>query len=220
MTSIATTVIVVGVLFTIAGWLGSPTKSARTSRKAIAPVLRDYPAYVYTALAIVVCIYFLSAPIQNLRSFLTTLIIAGMAAFGIHELRKETAVEFPDASYSEVFGRTKDRMVGAVKDANLGEKASKLRLPEKRKGGGEAAERGPDGNAPGRQRGRAPSPPRTTRRPAREGRPHRRGVRGREGSRAGRQRQVLRSARPAVSVKPASGLEPELSALQERCSTI
>jgi hypothetical protein len=139
MTSIATTVIVVGVLFAIAGWLGSPAKSARASRRGLAPILRDYPAYVYTALAIVVCIYFLGAPTQNLRSFLTTLIIAGMAAFGIHELRKEAAVEFPDANFSDVFGRTRDRMVGAVKDVNLGEKASKLRLPEKRKDGGEEA---------------------------------------------------------------------------------
>jgi hypothetical protein len=137
MVSIATTAIVVGVLFSIAGWLGSPTGSARATRKFAAPVLRDHAAYVYTGLAIIVCLYFLSASIQNLRSFLTTLIVAGMAAFGIHELRKQTATEFPDAQFSEAFGRTRDRMVGAVKDANLGERASKLRLPEVRRPGGE-----------------------------------------------------------------------------------
>ncbi len=41
MTSIATTVIVIGVLFGIAGWLASPTGSARSTRRAIAPVLRE-----------------------------------------------------------------------------------------------------------------------------------------------------------------------------------
>ncbi|HUC06551.1 MAG TPA: SHOCT domain-containing protein [Solirubrobacterales bacterium] len=133
MTSIATTVIVIGVLFGIAGWLASPTGSARSTRRAIAPVLQGYAAYVYAGLAIIVGIYFLSAPTQNLRSFLTTLVIAGLAAFGIHELRKQTAEEFPDADYGDVFGRTKDKVVGAVKDANLGERASKLRLPEMRK---------------------------------------------------------------------------------------
>jgi hypothetical protein len=133
MTSIATTVIVIGVLFGVAGWLASPTGSARSTRRALAPVLREHPAYVYAALAIVVGIYFLQAPTQNLRSFLTTLVIAGLAAFGIHELRKQAAEEFPDADYGEVFGRTRDRVVGAVKDANLGERASKLRLPEMRK---------------------------------------------------------------------------------------
>ena len=101
MTSIATTVIVVGVLFAAAGWLASPTGSARASRRALAPVLRDYAAYVYTGLAIVVGIYFLSAPTQGLRSFLTTLIVAAMAAFGIHELRKQTATEYPDAQFDD-----------------------------------------------------------------------------------------------------------------------
>ncbi|HWA52695.1 MAG TPA: hypothetical protein VG816_00835 [Solirubrobacterales bacterium] len=139
MTSIATTVIVIGVLFGVAGWLASPTGSARSTRKAIAPPLREYPAYVYAGLAIIVGIYFLSAPSQNLRSFLTTLVIAGLAAFGIHELRKQTAEEFPDASYGDVVGRTKDKVVGAVKDANLGERASKLRLPEMRKPGTDGA---------------------------------------------------------------------------------
>jgi hypothetical protein len=133
MTSIATTVIVVGVLFGIAGWLASPTGSARSTRRFLAPVLREHAAYAYAALAVVVGIYFIQAPTQNLRSFLTTLVIAGLAAFGIHELRKQAAEEFPDAAYGDVFGRTRDRVVGAVKDANLGEHAAKLRLPEMRK---------------------------------------------------------------------------------------
>jgi hypothetical protein len=139
MVSIATTVIVVGALFAIAGWLASPTGSARASRRVIAPTLRLHIAYVYTGLAILVCLYFLSAPTQGLRAFLTTLIVAAMAAFGIHELSKQTAEEYPDASYDDVFGGTRDKVVNAVKDANIGERvgeqASKLRLPEVRKPG-------------------------------------------------------------------------------------
>ena len=56
-----------------------------------------------------------------------------MAAFGIHELRKQTAEEFPDVQFSDYFGGTRDRVVNAVKDANIGERASKLRLPEVRR---------------------------------------------------------------------------------------
>jgi len=138
MISIATTVIVIGVLFGVAGWLASPTGSARSTRRFLAPALGEHPAYAYALLAIVVGIYFISAPTQNLRSFLTTLIIAGLAAFGIHELRKQAAEEFPDADFGEFFGRTKERVVGAVKDANIGERASKPRLPEKRKPDSEA----------------------------------------------------------------------------------
>ena len=137
MTSIATTVIIVGVLFSAAGWLGSPTGSARSSRRVIAPALSDYIAYVYAGLAILVGIYFLGAASQGLRSFLTTLIVAGMAAVGIHELSKQTATEFPGARFNDTFGGTRDKVVTAVKGANLGERASKLRLPEVRRPGAE-----------------------------------------------------------------------------------
>ncbi|HEY5815241.1 MAG TPA: hypothetical protein VIS95_02760 [Solirubrobacterales bacterium] len=133
MVSIATTVIVFGVLFGIAGWLGSPTGSARGTRRFSAPFLRDYAAYVYAGLAVLVCLWFVSASVQNLRSFLTALIVAGFVAFGIHELRKQTAEEFPDADVGDYFGGAKNRVVGAVKSANIGERvgeqASKLRRP-------------------------------------------------------------------------------------------
>lgn len=141
MTSIATTVIVVGALFGAAGWLASPTGSARSTRRVLAPVLHEHVAYAYSLLAIVVGIYFISAPTQNLRTFLTTLVITGFAAFGIHELRKQAVEEFPDADLGAAFGRTRERVVGAVKEANIGERVSALRLPEMRKpdtGGSEA----------------------------------------------------------------------------------
>jgi hypothetical protein len=133
MVSIATTIIVFGVLFGIAGWLGSPTGSARSTRRFMTPFLRDYIPYVYAGLAILVCIYFLSSPTQNLRSFLTTLILAGFVAFGIHELRKQSEEEFPDSELGDFFGGARERVSEAVKSANIGERASKLRLPEMRK---------------------------------------------------------------------------------------
>ena len=155
MVSIAVTVIVVGALFAAAGWLASPTPGARTARRYIAPSLRLHVAYVYTGLAILVCLYFLTGPTQGLRAFLTTLIVAAMAAFGIRELRKQTAEEFPEATYGDVFGRTRDKVVTAVKDANIpervGEQASKLRLPEVRRPGAgdrDAAESPPPAEAP------------------------------------------------------------------------
>jgi len=145
MVSIATTVIVVGVLFAVAGWLASPHATSRATRKVIAPALRDYAPWVYTGLAIIVSIYFLSSSVQSLRSFVTTLIVALMAAAWIHELRKQCIEEFPDAKFSDTFGGPRDRVVSAVKGANLGERAAKLgesakkvRLPEvPRSDGGE-----------------------------------------------------------------------------------
>lgn len=150
MTSIATTVIIVGVLFLAAGWLASPTSGARATRRYLAPTLRVHPGYLYAGLAILVSFYFLSGPTHGLRAFLTTLLIAAMAAAGIHELRKQTEEEFPEATYDETFGRTRDKVVGAVKDANIservGEQASKLRLPEMRRPGGKGEE--PSDEAP------------------------------------------------------------------------
>lgn len=150
MTSIATTAIVFGALAVLAGWLGSPVSSARATRRAMAPVLRDYVAYVYAALAVLVGIWFLSAPTQNLRSFLTTLIVAAMIALGIRELRKQTEEEYPDAELGDVFGRTRERMVGAVKSANLGERATKLRESAARGiGAGSGEDEGEGGGQPG-----------------------------------------------------------------------
>lgn len=129
LVGISKTLIVFGILFAIAGWLGSPTGSARTVRGWVAPVLHDNVAYVYTGLAIVVGFYFLAAPTQNLRTLLTTLIIAGAAALGVRELRKQTMEEFPDATSGEAFGRLRERLVGAAKSAGsgAGERASRAR---------------------------------------------------------------------------------------------
>lgn len=136
MTSIATTVILIGALFVAAGWLASPNKAAKACRRTIAPALRDYAPWVYAGLAVVFAIYLLSASNVGLRTFLTTLVVAGMAAFGVHELRRQTEEEFPDASFAGVFGSTRERVVSAYRESGIGEKvgeqASKLRLPEVR----------------------------------------------------------------------------------------
>jgi len=143
MVSIATTVIVFGVLFGIAGWLGSPTGSAKGTRRFMSPFLRDYVPYVYAGLVVLVCFWFLSASVQNLRSFLTTLIVASFVAFGIHELRRQSEEEFPDVQVSDYFGGARERVVGAVKSANISERASKLRLPEMRRPDGDEGDAGP-----------------------------------------------------------------------------
>ncbi len=136
MVSIATTVIVIGALFVAAGWLASPNKAAKAVREFIAPALRDYIPWVYTGLALIFGIYLLSASNVGLRSFLTTLVVAGMAAFGIHELRRQTEEEYPDASFAGSFGTTRAKVMTAYRDSGIGDKVSeqtsKIRLPEMR----------------------------------------------------------------------------------------
>ncbi|HEY5332377.1 MAG TPA: SHOCT domain-containing protein [Solirubrobacterales bacterium] len=136
MISIATTIIIVGVFFAAAGWLSSPSGSARGTRRVFAPALGRYLPYCYGGLAVILAIYLLTASGVGLRSFLTVVVLGAMAAFGLHELSKQTAEEFPDLTYAEVFGPTGKRIAGAVSDANLGERASKIKMPEMRRPGG------------------------------------------------------------------------------------
>jgi len=95
MKSIATTVVVYGVLFVLAGWLATATSSAKWARKQLAPLLRDHAAFFYAALAAALLIYFAFAPTHGLRAILVLVILGGLAAFGITGLRKQTEAEFP-----------------------------------------------------------------------------------------------------------------------------
>jgi hypothetical protein len=130
MVSIATTIIVLGVFFTAAGWLSSPTGSARGTRRVFAPALEHYLPYCYGGLALILGIYLLTASGVGLRSFLTVVVLGAMAAFGLRELSRQTGEEFPGLTFGEIFAPTRKRIAGAVSDANLGERASKIKLPE------------------------------------------------------------------------------------------
>lgn len=137
MVSIATTIIVVGAFFAAAGWLSSPTGSARGARRVLAPALDRYLPYCYGGLALILGIYLLAASGVGLRVFLTVVVIGVMAALGLRELSKQTAEEFPGLTYHEVFAPTRKAIGTAVADAKLGERASKLKLPDvKRPSGG------------------------------------------------------------------------------------
>jgi hypothetical protein len=136
MVSIATTVIIIGALFAAAGWLASPTGSARGTRRVFAPALDRYLPSCYGGLAVILGIYLLTASGVGLRTFLTVVVIGIMAAFGLHELSKQTAEEYPGLTFAEILAPTRKKIASAVSDANLGERASKIKLPEVRRPGG------------------------------------------------------------------------------------
>jgi hypothetical protein len=162
MVSIATTIIIVGVFFAAAGWLSSPTGAAKGTRRVIAPALDNYLPYCYGGLVLVLAIYLLTASGVGLRSFLTVVVLGIMAAFGLRELSKQTAEEYPGLTFGEVLAPTRKVIDKAVTDAKLGERASKIKLPEvkrpevKRPGGiGIPDVRRPSGRG-GRGRGEPP----------------------------------------------------------------
>ncbi|MFT3865854.1 MAG: SHOCT domain-containing protein [Solirubrobacterales bacterium] len=151
MVSIATTIIVVGALFAAAGWLSSPTGSARGTRRVMAPALNRYLPYCYGGLAVILGIYLVTASGVGLRLFLTVIVIGIMAAFGLHELHKQTEEEFAGLTFGEIFAPTRKRIETAVSDAKIGERAAKIKLPEVKRPSGMSL---PDVRRPSGGRGR------------------------------------------------------------------
>jgi hypothetical protein len=99
LTSVATTVVVYGVLFVVAGWLGSSFRSAATTRRFLAPVLRDHAAWAYGLVVFAGLLYFALAPTHGVRALLTLLALFLLAGIGVAALRRMTAAEYPDASF-------------------------------------------------------------------------------------------------------------------------
>jgi hypothetical protein len=211
MVSIASTVIVIGALFVVAGWLASPTRAAREARRVFAPALSEYAPWVYTGLAVVFGIYLLSAPGVGLRSFLTTLVVAGMAAFGVHERRGVPRrdlcrhLRLDPRPGGQRLPRLRDRRAGqradletaAAGSADAGAWRRGGRAPPRARAAPRRAQERRNADGGDGRGGRPHRPPRTARRAAREGHPHRGGVRGREGARA--------RARPDLSRRASRG---------------
>ena len=95
--SIASSVIVYGVLFVIAAYLASPHNGAVSTRQALAPTLRDRPGIVWSLFAAVALLVVIIWPPDGTRQLVLTLLLIALAGAGIEALRRETAREFPDA---------------------------------------------------------------------------------------------------------------------------
>jgi hypothetical protein len=109
LASIARNVIVFGVFFVIAAWLASPHRSSVATRRALTPVLRDYPAWVGSVLGVIALIWVLSG-VDSTRAILTRLVLVAMAAVGLFVLRRESIDEFPDATIGEMPARVRARV--------------------------------------------------------------------------------------------------------------
>lgn len=96
LASIATSVIVFAILLALAAWLAAPAPSSRQVRRFLSPGLRDHMAYFYAGLAVIAGLWLLFSPGQNLRSLLTVIMTALLAAFGLRELRRMSLAEYPD----------------------------------------------------------------------------------------------------------------------------
>jgi hypothetical protein len=110
LASIAHGVIVFGIFFIIAAWLASPHPTAVATRRALAPVLREYPVAVGAVLGTIALIWLISG-VDSTRSTLTRLALIAMAAVGLYELRRWTMREFPNESMTEMPNQLREKCV-------------------------------------------------------------------------------------------------------------
>jgi hypothetical protein len=99
--SIATSVIVAGVLFVIASFLASPASPAVSIRQALAPTLRDRPGIVWSVFAAVALISLIIWPPHGTRGLVITLLLIVLAGVWLEELRRKTARDFPGAKQGD-----------------------------------------------------------------------------------------------------------------------
>ncbi len=97
LVSVAGAVIFIGVPVILTGLIGGPTWPASGLRRSIAPYLRDRPGFAFGAMGALLIILIAWGPIAATRNWLGILIIIALAMFAIEMLRRETALEFPDA---------------------------------------------------------------------------------------------------------------------------
>jgi hypothetical protein len=93
--AIAVALIVYGIVFALAAWLGGPTRPARFLRKLAAPELRESPAAAYVAAGGLLLVLVLWGPTPAFRQLAWILLFAALLALGVTVLRRQTALEFP-----------------------------------------------------------------------------------------------------------------------------
>jgi hypothetical protein len=95
--SIASSVIVFGVLFVVASFLASPANAAVSIRQALAPTLRDRPGMVWSAFAGASLLAVIIWPPDGTRQLVLTLVLIALAGAGVEALSRKARHEFPGA---------------------------------------------------------------------------------------------------------------------------
>jgi hypothetical protein len=115
--SIATEVVIFGVLFVIASFLASPAGTAISIRQAAAPTLRDRPGIVWSVFAAAALVSLILWPPSGTRQLAVSLSLVALAGAGLEALRRKTAGEFPGAKRGDWMLAMRKRAREATSDA-------------------------------------------------------------------------------------------------------
>jgi hypothetical protein len=111
--AIAVALIVYGLVFALAAWLGGPTRSAQFLRKLAAPELRDNPAVAYVAAGGLLLALVVWGPTPAFRQLAWILLFAALLALGVTVLRRQTAVEFAGVQRGDAMREQRERRQAA-----------------------------------------------------------------------------------------------------------
>jgi hypothetical protein len=107
--SIASSVIIFGILFVVASFLASPANSAVSTRQALAPTLRERQGLVWSVFAAVTLLAVIIWPPDGTRGLVITLVLIALAGVGLEALRRKTDHEFPGAKRGDWMQAMRER---------------------------------------------------------------------------------------------------------------
>jgi hypothetical protein len=108
--------VLVAILFLVAAWLAGPGKRALATRRFLAPAVRER-VWSYVALAAVGLVLLLAGPVGDFARYFAVLLLVALGAVWIEVTRRQTIVEFPDASGSAVMEDARTRLSEWWEDA-------------------------------------------------------------------------------------------------------
>jgi Short C-terminal domain len=103
--------VVIGVLFLVAAWLAGPGRRAVGARGLLAPAVRDR-VWAYAGLGVLALILLVTGPVSDFARLLFVLVLIALGAVWIELMRRQTLLEFPNASAPELFADARARVSG------------------------------------------------------------------------------------------------------------
>jgi hypothetical protein len=94
---VAGAVIAGGIALILAAWFAGPARAARLGREAISPFLRQHPGGAFAVTLGLMVLIFIWDPISATGKPAGIIVFTLLALLGTEVLRRQTAVEFPDA---------------------------------------------------------------------------------------------------------------------------
>jgi hypothetical protein len=112
-----------GVVAVVFAWLAGPTRMAVSTRRGLAPYLRD-PRYAWGGFTAIVLLILAWGPTPATRKLLGALFIIVLLALALEMLRRQAGREFPEASIEESTERWRRRVSAVGSRVSGGGKAA------------------------------------------------------------------------------------------------